>query len=178
MEPKSLSLVIPAYNEAAGLEKTLVIVSDYLSKNFADFEIIVVDDGSSDDTFSLASKVSETMANLKVLKNSARCGKGCSVRRGVLSAGFDYVLFSDADLSASLDQLDTFIEELDKGADIVIGSRALAQSNIVKAQGFLRRNMGKAFNLCVQLFLFRGIKDTQCGFKAFKRSAAEELFRL
>ena len=172
-----VSVVIPAYNESGYIEKTLLTVSDYLSKNFIDFEIIVVDDGSSDNTFSLASLASETISNLKVLKNSVNRGKGYSVKRGALSAIFDYIIFTDADLSTPIEEIEACVKHFDSGADIVIGSRALKKSRIIKRQGFLRMNMGKAFNFFIQLFLFRGIKDTQCGFKCFKKSVTRKLFR-
>ena len=176
MKAKSISVVLPAYNESGCIEETVSSISTYLGGKFADFEIIVVDDGSSDNTFSLASQASKKMPNLKVLKNSARHGKGYSVKKGMLAVNFDYVLFSDADLSTPIEELEACMSHFDNGADVVIGSRALKESRVIKRQGFLRMAMGKAFNFLVQLFLFRGIKDTQCGFKIFKKDAAKHLF--
>lgn len=173
-----VSVVIPAYNESKCIEKTLFTISNYLSKNFADFEIIVVDDGSSDNTFSLVSLASGTIPNLKVLRNPVNRGKGYSVKKGALSAVFDYIIFTDVDLSTPIEELEACIKHFNNGSDIVIGSRALKKSRVIKRQGFLRMNMGKTFNLFIQLILFRGIKDTQCGFKCFKKSVARELFRL
>lgn len=172
----SVSIVIPAYNEEEHIENTLLTVSDHLSKNFANFEMIIVDDGSSDNTFSLVSQASKRIPNLKVLKNPANRGKGYSVKRGVLAANLDYVLFTDADLSTPIEELDACIEHFDNGADIVIGSRALGGSRVIKRQNFLRMSMGKTFNLLIQLFLFRGIKDTQCGFKILKKGVAKQVF--
>jgi len=177
MKPESISVVLPAYNESGCIEETVSSISTYLGRKFADFEIIIVDDGSSDNTFFLASQASKKMLNLKVLKNPTSRGKGYSVKKGMLAANFDYVLFSDADLSTPIEELEACMNHFDNGADIVIGSRALKASQIVKRQGFLRMNMGKTFNFLVQLFLFRGIKDTQCGFKIFKKDAAKYLFR-
>ena len=135
-----------------------------------------MDDGSSDNTFLLVSQASKKMPNLKVLRNPANRGKGYSVKRGALAANFDYVLFSDADLSTPIEELDGCMEHFDNGADIVIGSRALKGSRVIKRQNFLRASMGKTFNFLIQLFLFRGIRDTQCGFKILKKNVAKQLF--
>ena len=121
----SISIVIPAYNEEKYIENTLCTISDYLNKNFANFEIIIVDDGSSDNTFFLVSQLSKKIPNLKVLKNSKNRGKGYSVRKGVLAANFDYILFSDADLSTPIEELGMFIEHFLAKEVIVMGSLVL-----------------------------------------------------
>lgn len=176
METNDISVVIPAYNEESCIENALSTISDYLGKNFVNFEIIVVDDGSRDDTFSIISQAAKKMPNLKVLRNSLNSGKGYSVKRGVLAASFPWILFSDADLSTPIEELGACRKYFNDGVDIVIGSRALKQSRIAKRQKFLRMSMGKTFNFLVQLFLFRGIKDTQCGFKIIRRDVARQLF--
>jgi len=173
----SVSVVVPAYNEASCIERTVTDIHRFLSGNFREFEIIVVDDGSTDDTYNIASGFSEKIENLRVLRNGKNCGKGYSVKRGVLEAGLRYIAFTDCDLSTPIFELTKLTACLDGGADIAIGSRALAESRILKKQSALRRNMGKAFNLLVRTFLFRGIRDTQCGFKCFKKDAARELFK-
>jgi dolichyl-phosphate beta-glucosyltransferase len=173
----SISVVVPAYNEAEHIKNTLVSIHDFLSKGQDDFEIITVDDGSIDETAKTVEELSKELGNIKLIKNEHR-GKGYSVKTGVLAASKDIVLFSDADLSTPIEELEGFIKYLDEGYDVVIGSRALKESNLIKKQGFLRRTMGKVFNLFIRMFLFGGINDTQCGFKAFKGSVAKELFSL
>jgi dolichyl-phosphate beta-glucosyltransferase len=174
----SVSVIVPAYNEERYIRKTISETGDLLRKKFKSFEIIIVDDGSRDNTYNAASGLAGEIKNLKILRNTKNRGKGYSVRKGMLSAVSEWVAFMDADLSTPLSELDKFVACLKNGSDIAIGSRALRGSEILKKQGFLRRNMGKAFNLFVQGFLFTGIRDTQCGFKCFKREAALRLFGL
>lgn len=178
MTKNSISIVIPAYNEDKNIEKIVVNIQDFLRREFRNFEIIVVDDGSNDNTYKISSELVKQISDLRVLKNNRNYGKGYAVKNGMLSAIYDYILFIDADLSTPIEELDKCIDSLQGGTDIVIGTRASKDSIILKRQNFLREKMGKIFNLFVQLFLFRGIKDTQCGFKCFKRKAAHELFKL
>ena len=178
MLKNSLSVVIPAYNEEKHIKSAIKEVSDFLKANFSDSEIIVVDDGSTDGTYDAALSLSSEIKNLKVLKNGANKGKGYSVKKGVLLASSDYILFTDVDLSVPLDEFTKFENYITReNAGIIIGSRALKDSNVLKKQNFLRQNMGKIFNLLVRLLLFRGIKDTQCGFKCFRKDVAERLFK-
>lgn len=174
----SISVIIPAYNEEKTIEKALLAVDDFLVKNFANYEIILVDDASNDNTHNIASKLSRRITNLTIIKNSRNRGKGYSVKKGVFCAGSEYIVFSDADLSTPLDELSGFMNYLNDGADIVIGSRALRDSRIMKKQIITRRTMGRVFNLLIKIFLFRGINDTQCGFKCFRARIARELFSL
>lgn len=175
---RSISVVVPAYNEGECIGRTITEIRDFLIKNFKAFEIIVVDDGSNDDTHKTVLQLSENIKELKVLKNDKNYGKGYSVKRGVFSALSEYIAFTDADLSTPISELNKFIDCLEGGAQIAIGSRALKASEILKKQRFLRERMGKVFNLLVGMFLFKGIKDTQCGFKCFKSGAARKVFRL
>ena len=178
MLKNSLSVVIPAYNEEKHIKHAIKEVGDFLKANFSDSEIIVVDDGSIDGTCDAALSLSGEIKNLKVLKNGANRGKGYSVKKGVLSASSDYVLFTDVDLSVPLSEFTKFEDYIKREtAGIIIGSRALKDSNVLKKQNFLRQNMGKIFNLLVRLLLFRGIKDTQCGFKCFRKDVAKKLFK-
>jgi len=174
MEKLSISVVIPAYNEERRIGKTLRKVIKYLNKKRHDYEIIVVDDGSRDDT----AKVVGFFRNkrLMLLQNRKNCGKGFSIKRGMLAARKKYLLFSDADLSTPIEELEKFVKLKDK-YDILIGSRALKRSEIRIKQPFYRVMMGKVFNLMVNLTVVRGIKDTQCGFKLFKKDAAKRIFR-
>jgi len=170
--------VIPAYNEEGYIADTIKRVHRFLEKNFKTYEIIVVDDGSVDKTRDIVSKLCHKLKNLKLLKNAENRGKGESVKKGVMQAASEYILFSDADLSTPIEEAGKFLDYAKNGAKIIIGSRAVKGANILKKQGFFRQNMGKAFNLLVRIFLFKGIKDTQCGFKCFAREAARDIFKL
>lgn len=172
-----ISVVVPAYNEADHIGKTLADIHGFLSRGQGDFEIITVDDGSSDETVKVVEGILQKLSNIKLIKNDHK-GKGYSVKTGMLTASKDIILFSDADLSTPIDELGRLTKYLDDGHDIVIGSRALKDSDVIKKQRILRRTMGKVFNLFIRMFLFGGINDTQCGFKVFKKEVAKELFRL
>lgn len=171
-----ISLIIPAYNEDARIGKTLQDVHSYLSENYQRFEVIVVDDGSDDATSDVVADFAASSKNVKLVKNGMNRGKGYSVRQGVLSASGDIIAFSDADQSVPISELPRFIELIEGGADVVIGSRALKNSSIIRRQTLWRQTMGRIFNFFVRLAGFRGIKDTQCGFKCFKKAAAMDLF--
>ena len=169
---KSLSVVIPAYNESQRIKNTIDAVLKYLENWKIKFEIIVVDDGSIDNTADIVKNIKDK--RVRIVKNGKNYGKGYSVRNGVLNSKYEYVLFSDADLSTPIDMIDKFEKYLDY--DIIIGSRALSESDIKIKQPFYREFMGKTFNKFVRLFTVRGIKDTQCGFKLFKRNIAKKIF--
>jgi dolichyl-phosphate beta-glucosyltransferase len=178
MITKSLSVIIPAYNEGANIRRIIASVSAFLKDNFSDSEIVVVDDGSIDDTAAVLKEICASGTRLTVVTNQPNKGKGRSVRRGVEAASKEYALMSDADLSTPLKESLKFFDYLAQGFDIVIGSRALPDSRLAVRQGILRRSMGKTFNFILQRVLFRGIRDTQCGFKLFKAAQAKELFAL
>lgn len=176
---KEISVVIPAYNEEKRLGPTLEKLRDYLASRFGDFELIVVDDGSTDGTAALVKRMAAEIPGLKLIENERNFGKGHSIKRGVLASTGDLVLTSDADMSTPIGELDKLIPFVSEGGcDIAIGSRGLKQSELLKRQPWYRERMGKAFNALVRLLLIRGIKDTQCGFKLFKREAAQRLFGL
>ncbi len=168
-----ISVVIPAYNEEGKLPSAIKKIREYLSKKGHDYEIIVVDDGSSDKTSSCVQGIDTP--NVVLLKNEKNMGKGYSVRRGVLSAKGDLIMFTDADLSTPIEELDRFLEEI-KENDIVIGSRSLPESNIEVPQGIIRNRLGKIFGLLVNRFVIKGIGDSQCGFKLFRRDTAYKIF--
>jgi dolichyl-phosphate beta-glucosyltransferase len=171
-----LSVVIPAYNEeeriAGSLEKVLAHLE---GKPFAS-EIIVIDDGSRDGTARAAREVLEGRIAHRVVRREMNIGKGLSVKEGVLASSGDVVLVTDADLSTPIEELDKFLAALEGGEDVAVGSRALPDSDIQVRQNLLRQTMGKVFNRLVRLFVLGGIRDTQCGFKAFRRGAARDLF--
>ena len=170
-----LSVVIPAYNEEMRLPKTLRTIVDYLADRFS-YEIIVVDDGSTDRTYEVSQKFFDMNQCGRVLKNDGNCGKGCSVRRGMLEANGRLRLFSDADMSTPIDQLEKLHAEIRNGYDIAIGSRSLSDSDIKLHQPLYRELMGKVFNRFVQKAAVRGIIDTQCGFKLFTGEASHDIF--
>jgi dolichyl-phosphate beta-glucosyltransferase len=166
------SLIIPAYNEEKRLKETLETTTNYLNNNYSNFEILVVDDGSSDKTCDVVS----SFDNVKLIKLGTNQGKGAAVRKGILSAVGKIRIFTDADLSTPITEIPKAIEFINKGYDIFIGSRALDHSLIKKHQPKYREFMGKTFNKFVQVLVLWGIKDTQCGFKAFTAAAAETVF--
>jgi dolichyl-phosphate beta-glucosyltransferase len=168
-----LSLIIPAYNESgrigASLEKALAWTK---AQRFSS-EILVVDDGSRDDTVAVVGRYAgET---LRVLAQPRNMGKGAAVRRGMLEATGTYRIFTDADFSTPITEATKVLEHL-KSFDVVIGSRAIDASFIKEHQPWYRESMGKAFNLLVQILAVPGIHDTQCGFKGFRGYAAQEIF--
>ncbi len=176
MEPY-LSVVIPAYNEEKRLPQSLTAVMDFLKKQPYRSEIIVSDDGSQDRTVALAKEILKEFPH-QVLVTPQNRGKGHAVRQGMLAATGAYVLFTDADLSTPIEEVLRFLARLEKDQDVVIGSRALPESQVEIHQNFLRETMGKVFNLMAQVWAFKGVRDSQCGFKCFRREAAQKLFSL
>src|SRR3972149_5637732 len=175
-KPVFLSVVIPAYNEEEGIAETLQEIRNYLQEKEYAYEIIVVDDGSLDSTSDIVGSISKTNGNIKFLKNEVNRGKGYSVKRGVLASSGEYVLFSDADLPIPIEEVEKLLEWLKSGYKIAIGSKRLSDSKSLVEQPLYRRLMGKIFNILLQLFIIRGIKDTQCGFKCFRRETADRIF--
>ena len=176
VEP-SLSIVIPAYNEEAVIKKTLEKVAEYLEGRYLSYEIIVVCDGCKDNTARLAEEAAKANHKIQVLDRKTNMGKGFSVRQGCLEAKGNYVIFTDADLSTPIDEIEKLLKWLEEGYDIAIGSRALKESDIQVRQAWYRQTMGKIFNLLVQTLAIKGIKDTQCGFKGFKKEVARKIFQ-
>jgi dolichyl-phosphate beta-glucosyltransferase len=177
-EPPSpeLSLVIPAYNEAQRLSETLDGICTHLEAAGRTFELIVVDDGSSDDTSATASRVLDARGAGQVVTLPKNCGKGAATRAGVLVARGRTVLFSDADFSAPIPEEEKLRKALEGGADVAIGTRADPASDITQRQSVLRETMGRIFNLLVRLLGLSRFHDTQCGFKMFTREAALAIF--
>lgn len=174
----SLSVIIPAYNEAARLEKTLRAVVNYLSENAPDGEVIVVDDGSSDQTAGLARQVFQDSKGLRtsVISYKSNLGKGRAVRLGLLAARSDVALFSDADLSTPITEAPKLVEPIVNGqSDVTFGSRALDRQLIGVHQSWRREQGGRVFNLVVRVATGMPFWDTQCGFKAFRMSVCRPL---
>lgn len=169
------SVILPAYNEADCLAKSLDTVKAYLDSTGESFEILLVDDGSTDTTLAIAEKSMTHIPELRVLPDTSNHGKGYVVRKGMLAAKGDYRLFCDTDLAVPVHQLALLISKMDKGYDIAIGSRYLHQDS-PKHTVWYRRLMGWGFNLFVRSLTSLEYKDTQCGFKCFSAKSAEAIF--
>lgn len=175
----ALSIVVPAYNEAERIAPTLRAITDYLDRGPSSYEVIVVDDGSRDSTREVVAELAQAHASVTLLALDKNRGKGAAVRAGVLASRGDEVLFSDADLSTPIAELPRLRAALADGADVAIGSRASADSNVV-VQPLLRRIQGRVFHAAVRMLGFAAVttlRDTQCGFKLFRRSVARALFQ-
>ncbi len=171
-----LSIIIPAFNEEKRLGPSLEAIRAWLDgKPFA-AEIIVVDDGSSDRTSAVARDGLAGHPAFRIIRLETNGGKGHAVRTGVLASAGDIVMFTDADLATPIEELDKFLPRLDEGWDVVIGSRAVPGSDIRVRQARPRQAMGRFFNRLVRRFILKDFRDTQCGFKAFRRPAALDLF--
>lgn len=172
-----LSVIIPAYNEEKRLAKTLEEIDKYLRNQKYEYEILVVNDGSKDKTAEIVQGLTKSIKNLKLIDNKINQGKGAVVRQGILEAKGDYRIFTDADNSTSIDQIEKIWSEFEKGYDIVIGSRDVRGAVLDPPQSFFRRFVGECFKLLRKIIIgLWEIKDTQCGFKCFKREAAERIF--
>ncbi len=171
-----LSVVIPTYNKADRIAATLEAVASHLAAKPYATEIVVVDDGSADRTAEAAREFFAGRGLGRVLRRERNLGKGASVKEGVLAASGELILFCDDDLSTPIAELDKAVTALEAGADVVVGSRAHPESEIRVRQRRPREWMGKAFNVLVRLFVLKGFRDTQCGFKAFRAAAAKDIF--
>lgn len=173
-----LSIIIPAYNEETLIASTLESLRTYLATRREPYEVIVVDDGSQDQTVPFVRAWHQAHGDvvLHLLINERNMGKGFSIRRGVIQSAGQYVIFIDADLPYELYAIDEFLKALRQGYDLAIGSRVLPGSQ-VKGVPASRYFAGQVFSWMVQTVLFKGLPDTQCGFKSFKSGAAKDIFR-
>jgi dolichyl-phosphate beta-glucosyltransferase len=171
-----LSIVIPAYNEEKRIGASLEKIVAYLAGRPFTAELVAVDDGSTDRTAGVVRETLEGRIPYRLIRFDANHGKGAAVKAGVLASAGRAVLFTDADLSTPIEELDKFLPRLDEGYDVVIGSRAIPGCDIRVPQARPRQAMGKFFNRLVRLFVMKGCRDTQCGFKLFRREAALDLF--
>jgi dolichyl-phosphate beta-glucosyltransferase len=173
-----LSIVIAAYNEENRIGESLLKIKRYFDGQDTDYEIIVVDDGSTDNTRQVAADYKSEITNLKIISYPVNKGKGYALRQGVFASKGDAVLLTDADLSTPIDELARLLPLIsDQQYDVVIGSRALEPNKILKKQPWWRQGMGKTFNRIVKLLVLDGFNDTQCGFKLFSGAAAGVLFK-
>jgi len=172
-----LSIIIPAYNEEKRLPKTLRAINEYLRGAKYDYEILVVNDGSKDNTAEVVRSMEGEIKNLSLLDNAVNQGKGSVVREGMLKARGEIRLFTDADDSTTIDHFEKMQPIFHKGYDVVIGSRAVRGAFLDPPQPIVRRIPGKIGNLIIQVLVLPGIWDTQCGFKAFRAEVATEVFK-
>ena len=178
MERPLISIVIPAYNEGARIGRALDDVLCCVQMRDWHAEILVVDDGSTDRTAAIVDDFSRRHPEVRLLKNRENRGKGFSVRHGVLNAVGEIVMFTDADLSAPMEEAERLFEALHQGADIAIGSRWLERQRQTMRQPFYRQFFGRCFNAITRLVMGLPFADTQCGFKAFLRPVAQTIFQL
>jgi dolichyl-phosphate beta-glucosyltransferase len=171
-----LSVVVPAFNEAARIEPTLRSVSAWLGANAAGSEIVVVDDGSTDDTAAVVTALVRELPGLRLIRSGSNRGKGSAVRIGMLAARGQLRLYMDADNATPIDELPKLLAAVEDGADIAIGSRRAAGGGQRIKQPWFRRAWSHVANKAVQAVLLDGIQDTQCGFKLFRAGAAETIF--
>lgn len=173
-----LSIIVPAYNEEKRLPKTLAEINNYLAKQSYDYEILLVDNGSTDKTAEVVRGLEGQIRGLKLISGSSGRGKGFAVKLGMMSAKGDYRIFTDADNSTSIDQIEKMWPEFDKGYDIIIGSRDIKGAVLDPPQPFLRNFiLGEGFKLFRKIVIgLWGVEDTQCGFKGFTKRAAESIF--
>jgi len=173
-----ISIIVPVYNEATCLEKNIKIFVDYLEKQTYDYELIIVNDGSVDDTSQIAKQLQRDYSQVSLIDNNINKGKGAVVKQGFLVANGDYKLFLDADNATSIDHLDKVWTLFDKDYDIVIGSRNPKDApgaEQIKMQAGWKRIIGKCGNILIQMFLVWGIWDTQCGFKVFTQDSLQKI---
>ncbi len=171
----ALSIIIPSYNEELRLPPSLGLIADYIEKSGRDTEVLVVDDGSTDQTAAVAEKLRARIPQLRIVPNGENRGKGYSVRHGMTEARGEIVLFTDADLSAPIEEADKLIAAMET-YDVAIGSRALDRNLITVHESGFREFAGIIFNKIVQAVLWLSFVDTQCGFKAFRRERCKIIF--
>jgi len=178
LDAPTYSIVLPAYNERERIAGTLDRILAHATERGWKVEVIVVNDGSSDDTAEIVGEYTRKHPALRLLDNPGNRGKGYSVRNGMLQARGDVLLFSDADLSSPIEEADKLFAAIAKGADIAIGSRWLDRQLQIRRQPLHRQLFGRIFNLALRIILGLQFRDTQCGFKAFTRRSAQAIFPL
>ncbi len=172
-----ISVVVPAYNEERRLPPTLIDIIDFFDRKGWRYEVIVVDDGSTDNTAEVVRKFERVRSEVRLIQLPKNHGKGHAVRLGVLNSHGKRVLFADADGATPIQEVERLGAALDAGSPIAIGSRAKASNDTKVATAIHRKVLGRVFNRCVNAILLPSIADTQCGFKMFTRKAALFLFR-
>jgi dolichyl-phosphate beta-glucosyltransferase len=179
MHKEKISVVIPCFNEERNICDNIRKINDYLKQTFEFFEIIAVNDGSTDKTKEELQKIKAEIPSLKIISNAQNEGKGKVVRDGILESNNEIVMFLDADLAIPIEELDKFVREINNGFDMVIASRFVPGGRIIKKVLWYRQIMEKTFRLIRTMIInnYR-VKDTQCGFKVFTKDAAMKIFPL
>jgi dolichyl-phosphate beta-glucosyltransferase len=177
LEPM-LTVIIPAYNEASAIQHCIEEVIRLFEKEADSFEIVAIDDGSTDKTLEIVRDMARSEPRIRTLTNGRNRGKGYTVKHGVLESRGNYVLFTDVDLSTPLTEYTKLKSKLDEGLDIAFGSRALSNSQLRIKQPWYRVWLGRLANKAIQSVVpaLKGIKDTQCGFKLFRGDVARKIF--
>jgi dolichyl-phosphate beta-glucosyltransferase len=171
-----LSIVIPAYNEELRLERTVRDAVEYFRSTRRSFELIVVDDGSRDETTGLVRRLSDQLPEVRLIRLAANHGKGYAVRSGVVNSQGRLVLFADADGATPFAEIERLEAALSDGADLAVGSRALQAQGVQVRAKLYRHLIGRTFHWLVESLTVKGVKDTQCGFKLFRSAVAHDLF--
>lgn len=172
-----LAVIVPAYNEMARIAPTLTRIAEFFSQQSYTWSVAVVSDGSTDDTNRIVREFAAKDDHFQLIAYSPNHGKGYAVRQGMLTLDADFLLFSDADLAAPIEEIDKLWAAMDAGADVAIGSRPLKDSKLEIRQPWYREMLGRAFNKAVQILAIKGIDDTQCGFKLFRLDVAQDIFQ-
>jgi dolichyl-phosphate beta-glucosyltransferase len=174
--PVGLSIVVPAYNEESRIAPTVRDMVGYCRAGGRSFEVIVVDDGSRDGTTSVGRQLAEEFPELRLIRLAANHGKGYAVRTGVVNAIGHTVLFADADGATPISEIERLESALESGADLAVGSRAIRAEGVRVHAKLYRHLIGRTFHFLVESLADGGVKDTQCGFKLFRSSVAQDLF--
>ena len=172
-KPTKLTVIIPAYNEERVIKSTLERVYRFLSKKNYTWKIIVVDDGSRDKTPDIVKAFKRGVGFIRLGKNQ---GKGAAIRAGIKKSNSEFIIFTDADLSVPIDFIDKFVKELQKGSDVVIGSRRTTGSKVLIHQSKIREALGRVFTVLAKAVTGSRVSDFTCGFKGFNEKAAEGIF--
>lgn len=177
-DPTFLSLVVPAYNEEKRIKQCLLDIKSFFGKMGPNWEALIVIEKSTDATVAVAKETASESKQIKIIENTTHQGKGYAVKTGMLAAKGEYVIFMDADLSTPLVEVFNFLSEIETHPeiDVLIGDRKHGKSKIIKKQNWFRQKAGEFFNLLVQLLIYKGIQDTQCGFKLFRKKVVKPLF--
>jgi len=172
----NLTLIIPAFEEAALIEASLIEMMRQVSSRHLKAEIIIVDDGSQDLTAQIVLQFQSRYPQIILLRNQRNRGKGYSVRRAVLQSSGETIIFMDADLPYDFESVQLIIDTINQGAQVAIGSRVLPESELIDRPSSIRSLAGQIYSLLIRWFLFSGIPDTQCGLKGFRNKEAQEIF--
>jgi dolichyl-phosphate beta-glucosyltransferase len=175
MSNTHLTILIPCYNEAGIIKESLTEISDFMSEKKYPWEIVVVDDGSEDDSVARVRELKNSKINLVSYKTNR--GKGGALKEGIRNSLGDYIIFMDADLSVPVETIDIFLKGLEeKGHDVVIGTRKIKSAKVLVHQPWLRENLGKGFTFITRLITGVHVSDFTCGFKGFSAQSAKKIF--